>query len=48
MGISQTIYIIKKYEDYDFERLLMSNFIYRAWKETYDRGCEIDVEDELD
>lgn len=48
MGISQTMYIIKKYEDYNFEQLLMSNFIYKAWKEAYDRGFEIDVEDELD
>lgn len=48
MGISQTAYIIKKYEDYNFEQLLMSNFIYKAWKEAYDRGFEIDIEDELD
>lgn len=48
MGISQTMYIIKKYEDYNFEQLLMSNFIYKAWKEAYDRGFEIDIEDELD
>lgn len=48
MGISQTMYIIKKYEDYNFEQLLMSNFIYNAWKEADKRGFGVDVEYELD
>lgn len=48
MGMSQFIYIIKKYEDYSFEKLLTSHFIYEAWREAYDRGFEVHIEDELD
>lgn len=50
MGISQTMYIIKKYEDYNPDQLLMSNFVYKAWKEAESREFKgyIDIEEHLD
>lgn len=47
MIIAQSIYAIKKYKNYSWESLLLSSFIYEAWKKAEEKSFELYIEDDL-